>query len=559
MIIDDGHTIVDEAIESFLYRYDKEIRSNQNFIESFSLLSWIDSDSNSNMASTLQLFTLIRQVLVDSVLQDLFICYGYRVIAANCKSANVQFDAISNYYEPLTSIEFIIQKDNMREGFRFTPLRQYSSCCDETESVDTLIDKLCIRHSLDKIIIINLDVIYPDIKEYQDSHYPNNPNIEILYLHQIFDRYFPHADFSYYFSAVNKVLHKIRNSSKYKVAKTFCADEISDFKLSFLRQMSKTGISELLKPTIEQGEEYIVMLSASDCETIDNSFINNSYQYAFIANNNYSNCFITSEYFFSMLRENSTIDWTSVVCGYFKSVEQLLFSVMNQVLLEEHNNDIWIKSKWIPTKTYHSLKECKVVKNSNILFKQEYYKFFDTSMGSLINWFSENKHMWCISNDGRLTVTNFLRNYKERRRNGFFHKHNIDDYMIVKQVRNETLIAFFMILGSISLADSKKFTIEGEYSYLFERFYRSIEYYSTMNELFVIEINGIKQKVILNKEMGKANYNAHGLLTISEIVFDIVAGESCIVVNRMNIPTRAWTIFKGMKEEILIWSVDTPF
>lgn len=68
----------------------------------------------------------------------------------------------------------------------------------------------------------------------------------------------------------------------------------------------------------------VTTLSANDVITINQAFFDNGYRNAIVGNSDFAKSFITSEYLFRSISEGLGIDYTSVVVGYLKSVEQLM-------------------------------------------------------------------------------------------------------------------------------------------------------------------------------------------------------------------------------------------
>lgn len=58
----------------------------------------------------------------------------------------------------------------------------------------------------------------------------------------------------------------------------------------------------------------------------------------------FAKSFMTSEYLFELFKNKINIDYTWVICGYVKSVEQLLYKFMKLQLDINNNNKLWIKA-----------------------------------------------------------------------------------------------------------------------------------------------------------------------------------------------------------------------
>jgi len=77
--------------------------------------------------------------------------------------------------------------------------------------------------------------------------------------------------------------------------------------------------------------------------------------------------------------------------------------------------------------------------NYQILVTSHNLKFMDVSLGSLIWYITDNEDCLEISEQGRDLLNRLLLDYKDSVRNGYFHKHNLEDIEEVKRIRENTL------------------------------------------------------------------------------------------------------------------------
>ena len=86
------------------------------------------------------------------------------------------------------------------------------------------------------------------------------------------------------------------------------------------------------------------------------------------------------------------------------------------------------------------------------------YNDINATLGSLQRFLSDysNQDLFLDAfGDGRRFVSDYLKQqisfWRDNYRNGYFHKHNLNDLEKVKQIRNQTIFLYMMILGSLDL------------------------------------------------------------------------------------------------------------
>ncbi|MCQ2087705.1 MAG: hypothetical protein MJZ37_06535 [Bacilli bacterium] len=171
----------------------------------------------------------------------------------------------------------------------------------------------------------------------------------------------------------------------------------------------------------------------------DNFFSNNLYK-VLLDRDDASKSFLTSEYLFNIYNEHDSLDYTSVVAGYLKSIEQLLHKVVMQYL--DKQNEF--------TGSFFRIK-CSF-NNGTIPLITERIGDFDTTIGSLINFLSlYKKKIFKVSEVYYRVVLKCLRQYKTECRNGSFHLHNNYDWKKIEKIRHNTYVLYILLLGSIYL------------------------------------------------------------------------------------------------------------
>lgn len=62
--------------------------------------------------------------------------------------------------------------------------------------------------------------------------------------------------------------------------------------------------------------------------------------------------------------------------------------------------------------------------------------------------------MFDVNDFAKRHIVDAIADWREKHRNGFFHKHNLQSIDKVKEIRNQTLQLYFLILGGCTIGDA---------------------------------------------------------------------------------------------------------
>lgn len=154
-----------------------------------------------------------------------------------------------------------------------------------------------------------------------------------------------------------------------------------------------------------------------------------------IGRSNFAISFITSEWFYTMYQLTENLDLTSIVAGYLKSIEQLLFALIQ--LYE--GTGITIKSKG----------------KDIVQFNEENNDIIDTTLGALEQVVKHNSKLLDVNRYAKDYLVETIDDWRNKQRNGYFHKHNLHSLEKVREIRDKALHMYFLILGSFSISDEQ--------------------------------------------------------------------------------------------------------
>ena len=265
----------------------------------------------------------------------------------------------------------------------------------------------------------------------------------------------------------------------------------------------------------------------------------------------FAKSYLTSEYLYKAIVDNSNFDYTSVVAGYLKTIEQFLYRIL------EYHMDIDGSEKWIKVTKYMAKgkerrpnpKYPNDRNKQQILVKRHNLEYMDTSLGPLINYIDENEDCCEISKDGKMILTDLLNDYRKSVRNGYFHKHNLEDIEEVRRIRNNTLYLLCFLIGSLKDFDITKF---GYLDFSFNDFYHAVPRFSINIPFYIQETKNSQPKLMKQVfEQEAERYDLDGLLENNLYFAEVddsnkpyeyinqVPKDDLVIFNTNNVPYRA--------------------
>ena len=160
-----------------------------------------------------------------------------------------------------------------------------------------------------------------------------------------------------------------------------------------------------------------------------------------LGDSDFSESLITAEWLYVSMKKAQAIDLTVIGMGYFKAVEQLLYS-----LICLHANEGRQMKKDFSRKDLPFMVDLTEEAIND--------KAIDTTIGAMANFYKDNLDM--LRGDLNWRTRKYVRetifDYGDLR-NGYFHKDNIHDWGKIDVIRDATFSIIFLLLGSQSLSE----------------------------------------------------------------------------------------------------------
>lgn len=189
-------------------------------------------------------------------------------------------------------------------------------------------------------------------------------------------------------------------------------------------------------PYVEILKRYKEPIRDIDLKILKHEYIDMGGYKILLGENDFCSSFITSEWLFDNLNISGGLEKTYIVTGYIKSIEQLMTYLVRKTA--DDNSTIGIIG-------------AGGIKNIEVQSEE----FFKATLGNLLFYMKSvsNRHIFKnqVSSAAIKKSIDIINEWIKVERNGYFHKHNIEDIDRVEEIREKTLILYFLLLASIDI------------------------------------------------------------------------------------------------------------
>ena len=491
--------------------------------------------------------TYTRNYLINPILEELLTESGYKVDSYLEKIRiynGFNNEKIENYN--ICPFQFIFIKNNLRYGVRYTKLYD----------TDDIVKDLIKNFQIDKVIILH----FSDEQDFGLNQYREVINISDYSIKTFFEEFINGNLYNCFLTTLEEVIEEMHKLIGFNTIPSINIANVTSVKLD-LRETIKNIDFQLL--TYNSSKEFD-SLSRNDLSNICSNLDNGKAQ-VMVGESDFAQSYITSEYLYQVLVDKFNnnkleykFDYTSVVAGYLKTIEQFLYKLLCYQM-DYDRSEKWIKRGKKYVKRNHKRKyprEEEVRKHPDndegiyqVLVSRNNLKFMDISLGSLIWYVSDNEKCWNLSAQGKKLLNKLLLDYKDSVRNGYFHKHNLEDIEEVKRIRENTLYLLCFIIGGLKDFDITKF---GIIDFSFNDFFIAVSKVPKHRPLYIQETkNGQSKLMKLVYEQEAQSYNVDGLLENNLYFAKVddpnkwyeyinqVPKDDLVIFNTNNVPYRA--------------------
>ncbi|QCJ40837.1 hypothetical protein FAY30_02330 [Bacillus sp. S3] len=183
-------------------------------------------------------------------------------------------------------------------------------------------------------------------------------------------------------------------------------------------------------------KKYVPDLRDQQIEIINRNYFERELNRAVLGDSDLAESFLSAEWYYSMHTTTSGLEQTAIVAGYLKAVEQLLYKIVRLSINT---------GKDIKKKGNRDYIEYSDVNESDA----------DITLASLIGYVKHYQDLWDVNKFARYYITDKLTEYRIKYRNDHFHKDNVYELKEIEEIRDQTLLAFYLILGACSITDDE--------------------------------------------------------------------------------------------------------
>lgn len=103
----------------------------------------------------------------------------------------------------------------------------------------------------------------------------------------------------------------------------------------------------------------------------------------------------------------------------------------------------------------HNQKNFRIYSKSHKLieFSLENESIIDSTLGSLEGVIKHNSRMLVVNHFAKKYIVETIEQWRQKYRNGYFHKENLQSIRKARDIRNQAIQLYFLILGGFEIKD----------------------------------------------------------------------------------------------------------
>lgn len=475
----------------------------------------------------------VWRFLVNGFFHELFTSEYCMIKNISCSWQDMHPQLTTSYVEAIEGryfVEFVITFQEKHIGYRYTNIYYTEDHLREMMEMKNLDEVVVIDFSSD----IQSAFLHP-------LNVPRGCNnmIRKMTLKDFFCDFFSESEYYEYVTGARKAVEEA-----YKYVGKQTVTNLTLQSLPYFLQTALRGINDFpytatqyvpIKTPNNTAISWYGTGTLAECDKriINENFYNLKRFHALIGREDFAKSFITSEYLYQTLKDNNRFDFTAIVTGYFKSIEQLLFLLLSIIEIDGHSGDVWIQSKIPFSRVYRRYQgEFRLnptnTNKTQVRVKTGNGNFYDSSFAALVYMLQDYPSGWAVSDQAKNIISALLLIYSDECRNEHFHKENIYDIAEVEDIRNKTYLLLYYVLGGydFSIIGQSENTLLGIIDNSFENLYRKIMEYGPGNYYYLTFPSGPPMFVALPMKQSLPEYDNDGLIINPSLRFVKMSRES---------------------------------
>lgn len=380
----------------------------------------------------------------------------------------------------------------------------------------------------------------------ENAHYlEDGAKVQAIKIEDFFNTYFAEGEYDSFIACMDKYLKMAREITGYKsigflssmnlaAQKVYEEKVLADWEYdSYHYQIIDSSNKKIRKYLYLSSNEF----PKSTLHVMSVNYLDRGLFKTMIGSNEYAESFITSEWLFHSLDGKKNFDYTSVISGYLKSIEQLLHTIV-MVNVDNNCKISMSRANNIREKAYDNA--VRIFENRggawNELFvntKKEYRKksfpyidlthnqieYIDSSIGTFEFFLRNNPHIF-IDPSLSDTIADMVCCFRIECRNGYFHTHNLDDWSVVEKTRANAIYLYFVLLGVCIIPLDKEAELKMSEIDRFDELCKKIREFRHFNTEFIFEYDdGRKLNLIYDFINNTIEYTDDGIEHYVSLLF----------------------------------------
>lgn len=479
---------------------------------------------------------LSRTRLLNSIIYRVMETYEYEFLVPDTQK-NVPF-------------EFILIASGKKVGYKYEDFF-------EDEDVSDLLREYDVEKAF---IIRNTSGCNTNhMKQRNEQYVEKKVAVEEITIQYFFETLFNHEEYIEFEKQIQDYVNLTKDILGFKSIKVLSAMHLSTQKMLAEKVLLDWNYEESRYHVIDESNEKIRDFLdvkdynfGSEWEKIKAVYLSEGVYKAMIGKESFADSFITSEWLYHSLKGKDNFDYTAIVSGYLKSIEQLLHKL---VLLNIDNNCVISMRKDRKTKSavlkqgiivYEITKEGEK-RNAKDIWKTSFpyidfidtqKEYMDSSIGTFEYFFRNNPH---ILSEPKLSnvICNMVSCFRTECRNGHFHTHNLHDLTIVEKTRENAILLYALLLGCVEKAKVCKDKLGIYTEDKFDAICKEIRRIRHFSSDFIFEYaDGSKKKMIYDYLNNTMEYTEDGIEHYEALIFYEVEDFSMKTYEMLETPIR---------------------
>jgi len=353
--------------------------------------------------------------------------------------------------------------------------------CDEIAAI-------CRRNRVNKVYIIRTwkTAYAKERVERENARYKSNGTaLRAVSIGDFFTSMFGKEEYQRFESHLLRFLDEVYNIVGYRSIKFLSSMNLAAQKLvlekKLLEYAGKRMCYTVVDRTKPEVQKYLYVdgysFPAEIEGAIQSNFTKNGLYKVLLGSAEFAESFVTSEWLFHSLEGTEHYDYTSIISGYLKSVEQLLLKIIlanvgnNCKITLDSNKREEAKQAGVPryyicknTRKFKPLYGDNTRKWEYIDLEETHKQYMKSDLGTFEHFLKNNPHVFFsqlqpkpdIDKENYCDIiADIVCCFRAECRNGYFHTHNLNVWDTVVNVRENALMIYTLLLGGCNLPAAK--------------------------------------------------------------------------------------------------------